>query len=287
MPKLICTVGPQGCGKTTWAKQYMAEHQNTYRVNGDEVRAMAYVGKWNSTKEDSVNSIQWNSVFGLLKFQANVIWDNMNLSESAKTRCIQMAKETDAELVWQKFDTPIDQCILNDERRGSTIGRAIIENTFLRYGLIDWSEYRDLVIVDLDGTLTDSKWRADLYLSGPKKDWASFLARCGEDHANEGVLHWVLELQKFYDVVAVSGRNAAYWPQTRKAFISYGFNPKHIFMRGDGDHRPDYQVKNDILAHLPKEKIVFAIDDRPTVIQKVWRANGVKVYDVGGYNESW
>ena len=140
MAKLICTVGPQGCGKTTWAKQYMAEHQNTYRVNGDEVRAMAYTGKWDGKKEAVVNNIQWEAVQSILNNKMNVIWDNMNLSAKAKERCIQMARDTGSELVWKVWNTPIDQCIANDKKRGGTIGRAIIESTWLRYDLIPWND---------------------------------------------------------------------------------------------------------------------------------------------------
>lgn len=287
MAKLICTVGPQGCGKSTWARQYMATHQNTYRINGDEVRAMAYVGKWDSRKESVVHNIEWEGARGLLNNQMNVIWDRMNLSEKAKQHCIQLARETGAELVWQNFTTSIDDCIANDKKRGSTIGRAIIENTCLRYDLIPWNDYRRLVIVDLDGTLTDCEWRHKLYLDGPTKDWRNFLRRCGEDDANEGILRWVNALQEDYDIIAVSGRNAAYWPQTEGAFNRYGFDPQRIFMRGDGDHRPDWEVKLDILKHIPKEQILFAIDDRPTVIEKCWRASGIKIFPVGGYNEYW
>ena len=287
MPKLICPVGLQGSGKTTWAKEYMATHNNTYRVNGDEVRAMVYTGKYHRDKEAVAKAVQRASVESLLAGGSNVVWDNLNLSHTAQGDCDSMAARTGAELVWHHMNTPLDQCIENDRKRGCKIGRAIIENTALYYDKIPWyDQKRDVVIVDLDGTLTDCEWRRKLYLDKPKKDWVNFLESCGCDDANIGVLRWVLALQTDVDVIAVSGRGEQYWPQTESALARYGFNPNRIFMRRSHDHRHDWEVKNDILSHI-KRKILFAIDDRPSVIEKTWRAHGIKVYDVGGYNEYW
>ena len=287
MSKLICPVGPQGSGKTTWAKQYMATHPNTYRVNGDEVRAMVYVGRWDGKKESVAQNCQAEMVESLLRNHMNVIWDNMNLSTTAKNRCETMAMLTGAELIWHKINTSIEDCIHNDRARGCTIGRAIIENTFLRYDLINWNDYRDLVIVDVDGTLTDCEWRRHL-VSGENKDWAQFLLRSDEDELRMPIVRWVNALSLDYDIIIVSGRNETYYEHggdTRAQLAPVNY--QRIFMRGNGDHRHDWEVKNDILRHIPKGKIKFAIDDRPQVIEKTWRANGIKVYPVGGYETYW
>lgn len=48
-------------------------------------------------------------------------------------------------------------------------------------------------------------------------------------------------------------------------------------MRATGDHRPDYQVKADILAQIEEQSFspVFAIDDRTQVVD-MWRAHGIR-----------
>jgi hypothetical protein len=52
-------------------------------------------------------------------------------------------------------------------------------------------------------------------------------------------------------------------------------------MREDGDHRPDDEVKEDILnTHFDKGRIELVIDDRPRVI-RMWQRHGLKVLDVG------
>jgi predicted kinase len=292
MPKLICTVGLQGSGKSTWAREYMATHNNTYRVNGDEVRAMLYTGKWDRHKEAVVQNCQATMVESLLKNQMNVVWDNMNLSNAARERCKKLAAATGAELVWHEMKTTLDQCICNDSQRVSSqglIGRAIIENTALRYGLIEWNKYRQLVLVDIDGTLTDCEWRRKLYLdSAENKCWDRFLSRCDEDNTVPAIVKWVNALSVDYDIVLVSGRQEELYEQKARTDLQLaGVLYKRIFMRKNGDHRPDWQVKLDIIKHIPKEQIEFAIDDRPVVIEKVWRANGIKVFPIGGYDHEW
>jgi hypothetical protein len=55
-------------------------------------------------------------------------------------------------------------------------------------------------------------------------------------------------------------------------------------MRRGGDHRPDDMVKEEILALLPKERIVKVIDDRPRVIA-MWKKHGLDVMEVN--QEAW
>ena len=46
------------------------------------------------------------------------------------------------------------------------------------------------------------------------------------------------------------------------------------------------EQKADILKYLPKEKIAFVIDDRPSVI-RMWRENGLSVIPVRGACEEF
>lgn len=294
MSTLIATQGLQGSGKSTWAKEYLRTNPNYYRVNGDETRLMAYNSRWSPRLEKGIQVIQESAVRGLLAAGFNVIWDNMNLSRSAVDRVERVAESTGAHLIWQKFNTDIDECIRRDKKRGSLIGRAVIENTALRNDIIPWYDYRPIILLDLDGTLFDCEWRRKMYLENPyatpvygKKDWKNFLGRCGEDDVIPAVHKWVLELQKEYDIVVVSGRNECYAEVSLTRVELHDIKAKRAFFRGDGDHRHDWEVKLDILSHIPKDRIVFAIDDRPTVINQVWRAADVKVYPVGtwGWNE--
>ena len=56
-------------------------------------------------------------------------------------------------------------------------------------------------------------------------------------------------------------------------------------MRGDDDHRRDYEVKLDILALIRKtHNVILAIDDNPAVIQ-LWVDQGIETLVVPGWIE--
>ncbi len=154
----------------------------------------------------------------------------------------------------------------------------------LQAGEITWNERR-LVLVDLDGTLSNPEARLH-YVKGPgKKNWDGFFAEVDRDAPVEAVAKWVRELAKEFSVVLVSGRpidkagaRTLWW--LRHYRIPY----EHLFMRRGGDRRPDTETKSEILRDLfrmmPKEKIFFAIDDRVSVVEQVWRKNGIRVFPV-------
>ena len=288
MSKLIAMQGLQGSGKTTWAKQFCAENQNYYRVNADELRRMALGEvKWSRDKEDAVQIIQYYAVVELLKHDRCVVWDNMNLSSTAKNRCQAAADETGSQLLWHPMETSLDECIKRDADRplDEIIGRAIIENTALYNDYIPWGEYpKPFVVFDLDGTLCNCEWRREICLTKKPPDWKHFFSSCGLDKPNWPILKWAQTLQNDYHIIISTGRPERYFNSTDAWLQQYGVKYTRIFMRRNSDNRHDYETKNDMCQHLPKDQILFVVDDRPQVVD-MWRENGLKVYPVGGYRE--
>lgn len=118
-----------------------------------------------------------------------------------------------------------------------------------------------------------------------KKDWDGFFAECDKDQPVEIVVRWVQELAKKLTIVLVSGRPIdRTGTKTLRWLEQYGIPYQHLFMRRSGDHRPDTSVKqeilDDLLQQVPKERILFAIDDRSSVIEHVWRKNHIRVFPV-------
>lgn len=157
------------------------------------------------------------------------------------------------------------------------------EREALQAGQIEWSN-RPLVLVDLDGTLTNPEERLH-YVKQGKKNWERFFEEVERDPPVEAVVRWVRELAKEYTVVLVSGRpidkageKTLWW--LRHYRIPY----EHLFMRRGGDRRPDTETKSeilrDLLRQMSKDQILFAIDDRPSVVEQVWRKNGIRVFPV-------
>ncbi len=137
---------------------------------------------------------------------------------------------------------------------------------------------RKLVLVDMDGTLADVSHRLH-HIRGGKKNWKAFFRGMDDDPPSTIVLEWVRNLEPEYDVVIVTGRPEQYRGNTEAWLRKHGVKYAELLMRRDGDHRPDYTVKRELLSRLPKERVAFVIDDRPSVCE-MWRSCGLKVYQV-------
>ncbi|MDH5259255.1 MAG: hypothetical protein OEX07_14670 [Gammaproteobacteria bacterium] len=61
-----------------------------------------------------------------------------------------------------------------------------------------------------------------------------------------------------------------------------GSNDYQLDMRPDGDTRPDYEVKQEMLDHtleMDRERLIAVFDDCQQVVD-MWRRNNVKCYQV-------
>lgn len=135
-----------------------------------------------------------------------------------------------------------------------------------------------LVLVDMDGTLADVSHRLH-HIQGRKKNWKTFFRLMDADPPSEVVVKWVQNLSPEYDVVIVTGRPEQYRRNTEAWLKRHGIRFQEILMRRDGDHRPDYVVKRELLDSMEKSRVAFVIDDRPSVCD-MWRGCGLKVFQV-------
>lgn len=140
-----------------------------------------------------------------------------------------------------------------------------------------WREplVKNAIIVDLDGTLCDTTHRQH-FLKQQPKNWKAFFDGCVSDPPHQHVLRLCQALIHEFAVIYVSGRPSSHRAQTEQWLARHGLNPSPLFMRKEGDYRPDTEIKKEILdwLRLQDYSIIMAIDDRPSVI-KMWRENGV------------
>ncbi len=137
---------------------------------------------------------------------------------------------------------------------------------------------RKAVLVDVDGTLSDASHRLHFLRSRPK-DWDGFFAAMDADPPVEAVVRWVQNLAHDHEIVIVTGRPEKYKARTRAWLERHGVPFSRIFMRADGDRRPDYVAKAAVLRQIAPADIAFAIDDRGPVCA-MWKENGIKCYRV-------
>lgn len=132
-------------------------------------------------------------------------------------------------------------------------------------------------IFDIDGTLADHTHRL-YHIAKEPKDWRAFFAEVGGD---KRIPHmWELCNDLFCTgstFVYVSGRSDECRSLTQD-WLNWNDFPcsDQLYMRKAGDHRPDYQVKGELLDQLLADGYVpiMAFDDRTQVVN-FWRSRGV------------
>ncbi|WP_226051288.1 HAD family acid phosphatase [Dickeya chrysanthemi] len=133
------------------------------------------------------------------------------------------------------------------------------------------------IIFDLDGTLANIDRRRN-YLNNNPGDWDGFFKDLAFDEPNEPIimLYKLLSQNGNQLMIIVSGRPDRYKKDTISWLKKHSIIYDKIYMRRDGDKRPDYQVKEDILDEIMSKgmEVILSIDDRDSVV-KMWRNRGI------------
>ena len=131
------------------------------------------------------------------------------------------------------------------------------------------------IIFDLDGTLADLSHRLPLVRKTPP-DWPAFFAGCPDDLPNHWLIDMLDTLHLHNDIFICSGRPEEWRPATLDWLAKHEVPFNSLLMRPSGDHRPDTEVKKEMLQGIRGQgyEPLCAIDDRPSVV-KMWRENGV------------
>jgi hypothetical protein len=137
---------------------------------------------------------------------------------------------------------------------------------------------RRIVLVDMDGTLADSRHR-EHFVQGKRKNWKAFFRAMDDDKPNAEIAAWVRDLARDHEIVIVTGRPQEYLPNTVSWLKRYRIPFQQILMRRAGDHRPDYRVKEEMLTLLDRDLVDFVIDDRESVCD-MWTRNGLTCHRV-------
>ncbi len=283
--KLTMLRGLPASGKSTLARELVVGTGNSGRINRDDLRSMLFNSVWSGKREQAVIDCEKAIAGVLFRNGMNPIIDDTNLSERHRDMWKNVANEAEQYFELQDLGVDVQTCRSRDAVRSRRVGRPVIDRMALNNGLIQWEE-RPIVLCDIDGTLADGTHR-EYHVTGAVKDWKSYYSVLANDSPIDLVVRWVRVLFEEFTVCVVSGRPDTYERETIDWLDRHEIPYHWIFMRAGGDKRPDVMVKNDILRQIPKEKIAFAIDDRPCVIREVWRANGVRVIPVRGACEEF
>jgi hypothetical protein len=132
-------------------------------------------------------------------------------------------------------------------------------------------------IFDIDGTLADNSHRTHLLASSPK-DWDSYFKLSHLDKPHKHICDLAKKLDcEASPVVFLSGRHSGEMAVTAAWLRLHVLDkPFSLFMRREGDFRPDYVIKLELLAEVRAAGMepIMCFDDRDSVV-KMWRDAGV------------
>ncbi len=307
MASVIVTMGPPGCGKNTWATERAKKSKSGCTViNRDDLRGMMVGGdlrnyKFNDKIEKMVTDAQMFTAKQAIALGRDVIVADTNLNPNIAGKWRQLAKDEGCnfevynffevyrkENAHREVDIGIKGIINNFRKlckarnllRLNSVPEDVIDLMINKY--IVPMYYKPVaytgtpgmpkaVLLDLDGTLCHMTNR------GPF-DWA----RVGEDTLDPHVYETVcLYHAAGYKILAVSGRDAICKNETTSYLNTKGVPYEKLFMRPQGDQRPDNVVKEEIFwQQIAKNYDVrLALDDRNQVCEQ-YREMGIKVYQV-------
>ena len=141
---------------------------------------------------------------------------------------------------------------------------------------------KQTIIFDVDGTIADVEHRRHHVTQRPA-DWTAFKAATVFDTPVE----WVCDIAKRHiargdDVAFFSARNEEQRGVTEAQISEWiGDGHKGVFLRPDGDFRPDEEFKSDLADKFEEfgGKIDIVFDDRNKVVD-MWRARGTTCVQV-------
>lgn len=139
-------------------------------------------------------------------------------------------------------------------------------------------------IFDVDGTLAN----VDPYIHlvrGSNKDYDAFHEASIDALPNvEAVQMLNHAVADGHAIVVVTSRKEKWRGLTSMWLATNNLSSHALFMRHDEDHRPDYEVKKDILDKITKLwDVVHAVDDNPSVL-KLWEEHDIPTTKIGTWD---
>jgi predicted kinase len=297
MPTVHLTVGLPASGKTTFARQLVAESGNRMRrVSLDDLRRMlddndgsVRLGK---DHEETVLAVQDATVLAVINGGFDIVVDNTHLVSRIPNRLKRVVCGRAGFEVHDFTSVDVEECIRRDKLRERMVGEDVIRrmDARLKSAKDGWWRHPErlndvpepatyvpdpslptAVLCDIDGTLAIHSNR------GPYE-----IDKCETDLINPEVRR-VLELCAGAGdrIVLLSGRQSEFRAHTLRWLAAHRVPFDELWMRAEGDHRSDDIVKAELFdAHVRHRFAVrVVLDDRSRVVA-LWRRIGLPCWQV-------
>lgn len=301
--KAILTVGCSGSGKSTFARKMRFEY--AYNVlERDEIRKQIYRelhceihpyenfwSKWDWKLEPQVTERFNRNLMMIAQSRHNVVISDTNLNPVFREQLITTLKSFGYEVELHHCFAEYKKLLEYDNKRKDSVGQQVIAKQYEDYmkqfgesqfGIIPHVHQIGLpsaAIFDVDGTLA-------LHTSTRKPyDWD----RVGEDSLcipTASILDCLCDAG--FEIIILSGRDSVCMPQTKKWLDDNNIIWHQIYMRPEGDMRPDWVIKNELFQNniAGNYNVEMWFDDRPVVVRLVHQL-GIRCYAVGNQHKEF
>lgn len=279
MGTLYITVGIPASGKTTWAEAFVVENY-CVNINRDDIREQLFGIPYTFSKanEKAVTERQVNLAILAEREGKDIIISDTNLNKKTREFWIEWAEAHVYEVVIKEFEITPTLALRYNRLRARPVPEHVIHDMFDKW--MTYKQYQryvpdtlnpHCVIFDIDGTLAHMKGRNPYQWTEVRKDEV--------DH----IVAELADLYKVagYDIVVLSGRDEVCREETIEWLNSYDIPFDALHMRPQGDRRPDYEVKHELLLTkvAPDYNVQLCVDDRDQVV-RLWRWHGIKCFQV-------
>lgn len=294
--KIILTRGIPGSGKSTWAKQFVAEDpEHRIRLNWDDMRNM--MGPYWVPSREFVNKKMLQAALITIAYESDTIYtvviDNMNLNPKGYSEYYHWLEHYNSnkpadkicKIEFKDFFTPVEECIRRDSLRSNPIGEKTIKDIWNKYkhfiqttsveqyvnNLIKPDPNKPYcVVIDMDSTMC---------FNTNKRPWYGPGAAEGMSHdiENFGVCEMVNSLSKNYPIIVATGRDTTQEEVTKNWLKTHNINPKEYYFRKSGDYRKGVIIKKEqITKILEKYNILIILEDSQPIVD-MYREMGLTV----------
>lgn len=274
--KLIVLSGISASGKSTWARNYVADNRGSELTERDIVRRDLFNAEektvLSNEQEAQVTVYQKKYVDTLFDSGLHtVIVSDTNLSWKYVNSWKTFAESRGITFEHKIFEVDLNTALKRNARREDSVPEQVIRRQYKQFlATFGKTELRPLnvsadkkpaFVFDLDGTVQLMHRRSPYNGMDSVKDFP-----------NMSVIIVLQGLMKAYpdaEFIALSGRESSAFDVTYDALCDYNIEPHCLFMREDGDSRSDDKIKKEIYETfiLPFYNVIAVFDDRSQVVR--------------------
>lgn len=127
-------------------------------------------------------------------------------------------------------------------------------------------------VFDLDGTLANVDHRQEHALN---KDWDTFHSLAYLDQPYTNIVELFSTIPEDWTIIIITGRDEKHRQMTEEWLDEHNIYPDEVFMRPEGNHRPDHEYKLSVIDTYcgSREKALASViawfEDRDNLVEKL------------------